>query len=316
MFYATTYISPIDFPLSGYLNLLMPIPFFINILFIIYWILKLKKYSLLSLTVILLGWNHFSNIYSFSSGKDAKEDGLKILSYNVMQFYSPTDKSKNTYNEIEAFVVSEDPDIIAMQEFTGTLEAKFSDYNYKVQNNDQQLKTIIFSKYKIVNSKTYDFVSNNSGISADVVIKYDTIRVFSIHFESLNLKSDIEEVNEKSLRRKYKRLTRVFPRQIDQLNLIKNDILNSPYPVVLCSDLNNTSLSYIHKEIQNLDLKDSFLEKGNGYGKTFKLLGFPLRIDMIFTSKDFSVGAFKNFDVNFSDHYPIMATIKLDVSDN
>ena len=38
------------------------------------------------------------------------------MSYNVMQFYSLTDKYENTYAKINAFVDAEYPDIIGVQE--------------------------------------------------------------------------------------------------------------------------------------------------------------------------------------------------------
>jgi len=317
LFYATSYISPRSFELGGLLNLFTPVLFMINVLFFAFWLLKFKRYFLISLLVLLLGWTHVQKFVKLSSQEQDTTNGIKIMSYNVMQFYSPTDKSKNTYKDIEAFISEKEPDIVGVQEFTTALEDKFLDYAYKVQNDEYpKLKTAILSKHKIINSTLYDFVSNNSGISADVVIHKDTIRVFSIHFESLNLMTDLKDVNEKSLRRKYKRLKRVFPRQVDQFDLIKSDILNSPYPVVLCADLNNTSLSYVYRKLLGLELKDSFLEKGSGYGKTFTLNGIPLRIDVILTSKEFTVGGFEYFEVNLSDHYPIMSWLDLKASGN
>lgn len=316
LFYATSFISPKTFELGGLLNLFTPVIFIINMLFAVFWLVKLNRYVLISLITLLLGWSHVRKFVKLSSSVQEESADFKIMSYNVMQFYSPTDKSKNTYKDIDAFITKVKPDIIGIQEYTNSLDAKFLGYKYKVQNGKyEKLKTVILSKHKIIDHKLYEFVSNNSGLSADIVVDADTIRVFSVHFESLNLMTDLEEMDEKSLRRKYKRLKRVFPRQVDQFDLIKNDIINSPYPVVVCSDLNNTSLSYIYRKLLNLELKDSFLEKGCGYGKTFTLNSFPLRIDMVFTSNELMVASFDNFEVKHSDHYPIMASLKVKPSD-
>ena len=37
---------------------------------------------------------------------------------------------------------------------------------------------------------------------------------------------------------------------------------------------------------------------------------------MIFAGKEFDVGSFENFEVKLSDHYPIMAGLKLKTSGN
>jgi len=317
VFYATSYISPVDYPLSGYLNLLTPIPFVINLIFLLYWVFKLKKYMLLSGVVLLLGTGHILNIYSFSNPKTSlPKEGFKLMSYNIMQFYNPEDSSKNTYEDILDFVTREDPDILCFQEFTSTIEGKFSSFTYKVENASYtKLKTVIFSKYPIIDSKIYDFVSNNSAIHADIIFNKDTIRVFSIHFESLNLKSQLED-NSKKPKLRYKQFKRVFPRQIIQFEQLKSDIINSPYPVMIGTDMNNTALSYLYRKMLSLDLKDSFLECGKGYGETFKLSGLPIRIDFIYTSQELTPVNFKNYSVNFSDHYPIMSSIKLNSSGN
>ena len=45
-------------------------------------------------------------------------------------------------------------------------------------------------------------------------------------------------------------------------------------------------------------------------GKTFNYL-YPMRIDFILPDNNFDVNNFKTFDVEYSDHFPILARIKL-----
>ena len=82
------------------------------------------------------------------------------------------------------------------------------------------------------------------------------------------------------------------------------------YPMIISGDFNNTSFSYVYKEIKG-NLKDAFKESGNGFGRTFDFDFFPIRIDFILTDKRFKIQRFKTFDQHLSDHYPIMATFKL-----
>ena len=59
------------------------------------------------------------------------------------------------------------------------------------------------------------------------------------------------------------------------------------------------------------DFQDTFLERGSGFGRTYDLWKIPLRIDYILVDDDFEVLAHKNYDERLSDHYPVMATLRL-----
>jgi endonuclease/exonuclease/phosphatase family metal-dependent hydrolase len=80
--------------------------------------------------------------------------------------------------------------------------------------------------------------------------------------------------------------------------------------MIVCGDFNNTAYSYVYKEIKG-DLQDAFVEAGNGFGRTFNFKFFPIRIDFILADQSFDINAFKTFDVELSDQYPIMANVKL-----
>jgi endonuclease/exonuclease/phosphatase family metal-dependent hydrolase len=58
-------------------------------------------------------------------------------------------------------------------------------------------------------------------------------------------------------------------------------------------------------------MKDSFIEKGNGYGTTYNFKFLPFRIDFVLADKDIEITDHKNYDIEVSDHYPIMATFTL-----
>jgi endonuclease/exonuclease/phosphatase family metal-dependent hydrolase len=135
--------------------------------------------------------------------------------------------------------------------------------------------------------------------------------LFSIHFESLNLNSIIENKRQLPKERLLRKLGKTFTRQIKQYQILKPFIENSPYPVIIGADMNNTALSYLYRELTQLDLKDTFLESGTNYGKTYDLNILPVRIDMILIEKTLKSSNFENFGVNHSDHYPIMTEIHL-----
>jgi endonuclease/exonuclease/phosphatase family metal-dependent hydrolase len=66
----------------------------------------------------------------------------------------------------------------------------------------------------------------------------------------------------------------------------------------------------VYKQIKG-DLQDAFVEAGNGFGRTYNFRFFPVRIDFILVDDAFEVNSFKTFDVELSDHYPVMSRVKL-----
>lgn len=305
--YTTSYISPASFPVLAILNFSIPILWGINILFVLIWLIKFKRHFFLSLIIIALGWFHFNKLFVFSNTQKIGNNGLKVMSYNIMQFYNKDNIQKSTAKDIKDFIEKEKPDILCLQEYNYNGKNVFDDYKYSTTILKQRtIQTLIFSKYPIINSKSYNFyATNNSAKMADIIINKDTIRVFSVHFESLNLDIIRHKGN------MMKNLKTTFKRQMSQFEKLKSDIQNSPYPVVFCADMNNTALSYLYRQLLDENLKDTFLESGLFYGKTFSFKALPVRIDMIFTDKNIKTSNFKRYKVNYSDHFPVMTEIHL-----
>jgi len=83
----------------------------------------------------------------------------------------------------------------------------------------------------------------------------------------------------------------------------------SPYPIILCGDFNETPQSYIYKLLsENFD--DAFREGGWGIGSTYagKIPG--LKIDHILYPKEMKVLDARVSKVEFSDHYPVVGRLE------
>ena len=90
---------------------------------------------------------------------------------------------------------------------------------------------------------------------------------------------------------------------------IKEHMNNSPYPIIVCGDFNDTPLSYAYQKIKG-DLIDSFSSCGKGFGESYvKIPG--LRIDYIMHDKSFKSFNYRKQDNVLSDHYAISCEIKL-----
>lgn len=98
-------------------------------------------------------------------------------------------------------------------------------------------------------------------------------------------------------------------RQADQVMRLVDE---SPYPLIVCGDFNDTPASYTYRKIKG-DLEDSFLAAGKGYGYTYRYLRKLLRIDYLFYSPGvFRATRYYSPDLEYSDHKPVI--VSLDVT--
>ena len=301
------YISPKSFSLFAVISLFVPILYIGNFLFLVYWLLKLKKNLLLSLVVLAIGWFLSSPFYKFSDQKETSEKELKIMSFNVRMFnFYKWNKDEKLVEKTLRFLEETAPDILAIQEYYHSSKINFSyPYQYiKTKSRANKFGLAIFSKYPIIKYGSLDFKnSGNNIIFTDIVKNKDTIRVYNVHLESLKINPTKEHFGEESNQKLIGRLQTTFKKQATQTEQFLAHEKNWKGKKIILGDFNNTAYSWVYRKIKS-DKKDAFLETGNGFGKTFNY-PFPMRIDFILTSKEFKVNNFTKYKKKFSDHFPI-----------
>lgn len=309
--YFSPYISPKAIPFLAIISLTVPFLIFINILFFLYWLIRLKKQIFLSGLILIVGWLFPSSFYEFSEKKVLLNDDIKVMSYNVRMFnhYKWSDDKELTQKAFD-FIQKASSDILLLQEFYQSPDISFTyPYKYiKTRSKKNKFGLAIYSKYKIINSGSLDFENSaNNIIYADLKIKDDTVRVYNIHLESLKINPNKENFGEENSEKLLSRLQSTFKKQADQAEqfLAHEEKWNGKK--IIAGDFNNTAFSWIYKKIKK-NKKDAFMEAGKGFGKSFDY-PFPLRIDFIFTDNSINVNNFKTFDVAYSDHFPILARI-------
>lgn len=316
--YLLPYIPPNSFALLSVLSLGVPLLIMANIVFLLYWLIRFKKQVLLPLIVLLLGFNHLTSIYEFTTSEDNRsEDDISILSYNVRQFNQfGWDKQEDIPQKIGELIRREDPDIMALQEYyKGELKvAERFPYKYiNIKSKNAEFGLALLSKFPIIDSGSLDFPtsSNNNAIFADIVVQQDTMRFINVHLQSFTLKPDLDKVDNDRSKKVFLGMGQTFATQQNQMQMILNFMETSPYKVVLLGDFNNTAYSYIYRKLTSSGLKDAFKEKGHGIGRTFDFDYFPLRIDYIFVNDSIEVTSFKTQEASYSDHFPIKTTISI-----
>jgi endonuclease/exonuclease/phosphatase family metal-dependent hydrolase len=341
-------LNPEYFWAAGFLTLTAFYFLLILVAFIFFWLFIKPRRALISIISILLAFNPVSNIISFHLSnpfiKEKPDKALRILTWNVAQFNVMEDKQHPEIKSRMLSTINEyQPDIACFQEMVAEdstvkdhghidefLEKlNFKNYFYSYNSKEDfwgyaHFGIIIFSKYPIVHKQTVSFYPNdyNSIFQyVDIVKGEDTIRVFNTHLQSLRFskenlkyidKPTVEDENKaiKESRNIIGKFKKGFLKRKVQADRIRAEIDKSPYPVIITGDFNDVPNSYAYYKIGK-DLKNAFVEKGSGLGRTFSGISPVLRIDNIFVDNKMNVLQFNLVKKKLSDHFPIMADVEM-----
>jgi endonuclease/exonuclease/phosphatase family metal-dependent hydrolase len=334
--YAASYISPEKIPHLAYFGFVYPALLILNLIFIIFWIFFRIKYALISLITILLGFGILSRHVQVlgKTVPDAESESyIHLMSYNVQIFGLYNWKQNQQIRDsIINFIQSEQPDILCLQEYyadqsgkfeTGTLLSKgLGDVNvhksFSVQMHGQQSYGMAsFLKYPIFHTGEIQFENSNNLVQfTDFIFQKDTLRLYNIHLQSLHFDDknykdldnlQVKKINKKqlgSIRNIMHKFAYASKQRARQSDSVKNHINQSPYPVILCGDFNDTPGSYAYSVLSK-DLKDAFRKSGRGLGFSYQRGFLRMRIDHILHDNSLKSYGFKTKNVKYSDHFPV-----------
>lgn len=303
----------------SFLSLGVPLLVICNLFFLMYWFVGKRKLLWISLIALIVGYVSLGSFIEFRFASAADDTNqLRVMSYNVFGFHG-YGKSWDTdaHNSIADFIKSQNPDLISFQEYSPLIkktEVMVDAYPYSFidggyAKNGTRVVQAIYSKFPIVNTGSLHFPeSANHAIYADVLIDLDTIRLYNLHLESLSVRPGTfkRERSDKL----FNRLRSSFSKQHEQALIFRNNADSCSYKKIVSGDFNNTQFSSAYRIIKG-NMNDSFAEKGSGYGKTINFWRFPLRIDFILADNKFEILSHENYNLNLSDHEPVMASFKL-----
>lgn len=324
--YASVYISPARIWFLAFFGLAYPFILLANILFIFYWLFVRWKVALVSLIAILSGYGHLQNYFQLKN-KYTNEEGIIICSYNVKHFNGVTKGvtvEKNA-ERIQHYLQNKHADIVCLQELSSPLIKKFNPFMTASSIPDPRMNSTrpgektgpaIFSKYPIIHRGEIMFENTeNMIVFADIKIKQDTIRVYSCHLQSYQFTSDDinsldalsiedQERNLNGMRVVGYKMKHAFIKRTVHAEKLKENIGQSPYPVIVCGDFNDPPVSYTYRTVRG-NLKDAFVESGKGTGNSYLGRLPSFRIDYILYSPRFTGYNFTIDKVDYSDHFPL-----------
>lgn len=336
--YAAPYSNPKDFSFIPVFGLAYPVIVLAYIGFMVVQLFFRKWWSLAMLVILISGVGLHFRTLTFGSGDEPPKNAksLKIMSYNVHLFdvyNQDVDQRDKTRRQILNFLKEESPDIVCFQEFyhqdrptkfvtkdTIIPLLGYNDYQERYAHRiagRQNFGIALFSKYPIIEKGEVRFTKStksfNFAIYSDITFQGDTIRIYNVHLQSIQLNQQERAAltNENSDTGFFAAMGKVmgaFPERARQANRLMKHIRNSPYPVVVCGDFNDTPLSYTYQRFHN-ELTDAFRNCRTGIGKTYAGKIPAGRIDYIFHSESLGSHQFNIQKKALSDHYAISCKI-------
>jgi endonuclease/exonuclease/phosphatase family metal-dependent hydrolase len=283
-----------------------------------------KKTTLVPLALLVIGWPFISSTISLSQPK-ILNGSISVLSFNAKLFRKPNVYDKFS-TEMIKWVANDSSDIKCIQEYstnanwpaldatTQIKEKGYRGYTFRanVIDNDHNPGLAIFSKFEIVNSGIVfeDIHTHNAAIFADLEINNKIVRIYNVHLASMNLELN-EEVGFRKIFQITKKLKRGAVKRATQLNALLGHAQLSPYPLIICGDLNETPYSYTYFQLKK-HFKNAFENAGHGLGFTLNEMPYLVRIDHQFHHSKIQALKYEvNRKMNISDHFPTHGYYKI-----
>ena len=340
------YLDPQEWWLVSILGLGFIFIFILLLAFIFFWLFFKPKMIVISLVALLFGLRSISVLFAFNNPDkfdyNKSPSSLRVVTWNVGRFTEwkrNNNKGSQTRLKMIDLIKEQKADVLCLQEFFHSRDSIYYDnlnhmlkelgfpYYYYAWDNDGYLQwvgQIIFSRLPIVDSGIIRYprpTIPESLLYADVVHNKDTVRIFTTHLQSVRFKkADFENIekikktegevveNSKNI---FGKLKWGFIHRSDQAGVVKEFVSRSPHPYILTGDFNDVPNSYTYYTIRGDNLKDAFLESSFGIGRTYSYIAPTLRIDYIFTTKDFSIKQFNRVVKDYGDHYMLVADVEL-----
>ena len=285
-----------------------------------------------------IGMNSVDNIPPTPADKSLI---LKVMTYNVLSFNYNEGSLGGKPSATMKLILDADPDVVLMQE-GGAAGLDWEDvpslkpYISQVRSKFPYMYCSpeglnILSKYPFTTKPLGDVrqgrspLGYNRDMTSYLARAYDLnmpsgkqLRLIDFRLQSYQLsfgKSPNVRVSPDIKLAPLERMRRSFALRGDDAATLRQAIDESPVNVILCGDMNDVSQSYVYHVISGDDLKDVWAEVGRGYGNTYNRHGLSYRIDQVLYRGDLRALEIKRIKGGSSDHYPLMATFDIEITD-
>ncbi|MCY7359468.1 MAG: endonuclease/exonuclease/phosphatase family protein [Rudanella sp.] len=336
LLYWLLYNLPVQHWSASMFMITLPVAWAFNLICLIAWLFTHPWRSLLSLLALVAGfwlWPRTVALNTPISNLEGKPM-LSLLSYNVANFnsndfYATLAKSKRT-RQITDWIIRNEASVKCFQEFYNSQRypalqmadrLRAAGYTYEAvlypeyrQMPDSFLGIAIFSKFPILNQgrEPFGLHTHNGIVWADIKIGADTVRIINVHLESMGIRVR-RVLNQREMagvrtetRGILGSLREGFIARREQVLRGERYIDDSPFPVIVAGDFNETPYSVVYGRLR-ARLNNAFEDAGQGFGFSLNRAPNLLRIDnQFYDANRLTALQFKTLrEVPYSDHFPI-----------
>lgn len=327
------HLHPERFAMLSNVGLLFPVFLFINLGFLIFWLIFKVRYALIPFMGFIICYVPVREYIPFNIPQEAPEGSIKILSYNTWAF-AEGEMGEDGINPIVKYIKEQNADIVCLQEagHNGDVENQLDSllypmYAYRDTTWHSGGGDVIgiLSKYPILSKERIPYESaGNLSVAYQLEINHEKVLLINNHLETTGLtleeraqfkqlikgklETDTAEITSKLLVVKLGEATR---KRASQAEAVANYIRqHRDMSIILCGDFNDGPISYTHRTIAD-GLTDCYVASGNGPGISYHHAGFFVRIDNMMCSDDWEPYECKiDRKISSSDHYPIVCYLK------
>lgn len=270
-----------------------------------------------------------------------KASMLKVMTYNVLGFNYHEPYLGDKPSASMKLILDTDPDVVLMQEGKAS-GLKWEDipalatfkrqidlqYPYRYESSEG---LNIMSKFPFTTQPLGEAIQGRSPLgynrdqTSHLARAYDLqlpngkqLRLIDFRLQSFHLsfgKNMSVRVSPDVKPAPLERMRRSFALRDDNAMMLRREIDRSPHNVIVCGDMNDISMSHVYRVICGNDLKDAWSDVGLGYQHTYNRHGLLYRIDHILYRGEIRALTAQRIKGGSSDHYPLMATFDIDVSE-
>lgn len=329
------HFHPSESKAMSLLGMALPVLIIINLVVLLASIYKRSIWWLLPMAALLLNLNFLGSMIQprLRGELPQNTDGLlTVATYNVHGFGNEI--RGYSCRQIAQYMSKEQADVLCFQEFRGNKEFTMDDiketlsewpYFYMPSQEEAKgkLPIAIFSRYPIVGSRFITYPnSSNCSMMADIQMGEKTIRIINNHLQTTNISQKRKKWEKELAAGETNREVEAMEdaaetlhgnlvKRAEQTDMICRLIEESPYPIVLCGDLNSMPSSYTYRRFSSL-LKDGFKTCGGGYMYTYRNGKHLFRIDYLFHSEALQGVRYFSPDMELcSDHNPVVMTVRV-----
>lgn len=325
--YLAPYTDPRKIWLPAVFGLGYPYLFLLGLVWTALLFVIRSRWAWLLLITLGVGFNYTKEVYhALGPAQGNAAQSLQIISFNtkVLGRYEKRDISSELFD----FLNKEAPDVACLQEVlispaelreqiqSGPFTHYWLSSYIEKPGKKQKFGKVILTCHPVKDKGIIEVPGRNIrfGSYADIEFEDRVIRVYNIHlqktlvtdqdYEFIQNEADSDERTFRYSKALLSKLIKAFRLRANQADELRAHIESSPYPVVICGDLNDTRLSYVYRTITSTGkgLEDAFLVSGRGIAQTYRGPVPFLRLDFIFASEELHFRGFKAYKTIPSDH--------------